>query len=128
MTFTGGGGEDADRVEALMRVGDFPGAAALARELLAAGARSSPLLRAYAEALWGCGRFDEALRTAGLAAGLRPADPSAGLVRAQLLLASGRPAAARAAARNLRRQWPSNSAAILTGCLKRYRQIGRAHV
>ncbi|HNT97294.1 MAG TPA: hypothetical protein PKK31_03395 [Elusimicrobiales bacterium] len=121
MTFTGDGGGDADRVEALMRAGDFPGAAALARDLLAAGVRSSPLLRAYAEALWGCGRFDEALRTAGLAAGLRPADPSAELVRAQLLLASGRPAAARAAARNLRRQWPSNSAAILAGDLKRYR-------
>jgi len=120
MTFSGDPGEAAGRVEALMRGGRFEGAAALARALLGAGARSSSLFRAYAEALWGCGRLPEALRAARLAAGLRPADPAAGLLLAQVLLASGRRAAAREAARAARRQWPLNAAALLSGGLKRY--------
>jgi tetratricopeptide (TPR) repeat protein len=120
MTLSGDPGKAAGRVEGLMRSGSFEGAAAFAGALLAAGARSSSLLRAYAEALWGCGRLPEALRAARLAAGLRPADPAAELLLAQLLLACGRKAAARAAARAARRQWPLNAAAILAGGLQRY--------
>ncbi len=120
MTLSGDPEKAAGRVEALMRSGRFDAAAALAGTLLASGARSSCLLRAYAEALWGCGRLPEALRAARLAAGLRPADPAAGLLLAQLLLAFGRKAAARAAARAARRQWPLNAAALLSGGLKRY--------
>jgi tetratricopeptide (TPR) repeat protein len=120
MNENGGESAAARQAEALMREGRFGEAAAFAGRALAGGDRSSFLLRAYAEAIWACGKKPEALRAAAVAAGMLPCDPRARLTLAQLCLDSGRAAAARREAGKLDRAWADNAAAILAGDVKRF--------
>ncbi|MCM2266636.1 MAG: tetratricopeptide repeat protein [Elusimicrobiales bacterium] len=120
MQTSGADSEAVKLAESLMREGRFGEAAALAGRRLAAGDRSSFLLRVRAEAFWAEGRIADALSAAALAASLKPADPRAQIVLAQLYLVAGRPAAARLAARGLGPQWAPNAAAILAGDVKRF--------